>query len=184
LSGVRIHSDAAYCFLFGILGLYCSVAFNQNFQGQQLPILRLKIDRSMMRAYLTISGEVVSDSFTKERVLEFIKTSGVHSGVLDDTVEDMVQGQLFDKETLVAVGQEPVPGEDGRIEYKFNPHPVITPEVREDGSVDYMNVHIMQKVVPGQIVARTHAPGEGKAGFDTRECLTCRCWSSSAHWAR
>ncbi len=120
----------------------------------------------MMRAYLTISEEVTSDSFTRERIIEFIKTSGICSGILDDDIDEMVQGQIFNKDILIASGEEPVAGKDGRIAYEFNPHPTITPEIREDGSVDYMNVNIMQKVVPGQILARSIPAGFGKAGFD------------------
>ncbi len=119
-----------------------------------------------MHAYLTVSPEVVGDVFTKERVLEFIKTSGVYSGLLQENVEEMVGEQVFNREVLIAEGKEPIAGKRGRIEYNFNPTPTISPEIRDDGSVDYMNVNLVQKVVPGQLLARVIPPISGTAGFD------------------
>jgi uncharacterized protein (DUF342 family) len=146
--------------------------------------LKLKIDRSMTRASISAERENEGDAFTKQQILEFMGSSGVHAGIDHEKLDEMVAAQRFDEEVLVATAKQPTPGKDGFIEYLFDPHPKIHPEIRPDGSVDYSNVNILQKAIPDQVLARLIPPRPGEAGYDLSGAIIPSSPGRSVHLAR
>jgi len=119
-----------------------------------------------MKATLVVRHDSAEDSINRDRLLELMVESGVLAGLKEEALEDMIVNQRFDEEVVIAEGQPPQHGEDGRIEYLFDPYPTLAPNILPDGSVDYASLNILQKAVPGQILAKLLPPTQGTAGFD------------------
>jgi len=119
-----------------------------------------------MEASLLIRRESKDDFIFSDAIFEHLERMGVRAGINEELVQRIASAQLFDMDLIVAEGALPVAGENGRIEYYFEPHPKITPQVNPDGSVDYTNVNILQRAEPGQILAKLLPPTQGTPGYD------------------
>lgn len=67
---------------------------------------------------------------------------------------------------ILAKGQEPVPGEDARIEYLFETDLHRKPALREDGSVDYFKMTTINQCRKGETLARIIPEKPGAPGND------------------
>lgn len=64
-----------------------------------------------------------------------------------------------------ARGQKPVHGTDAEIEYFFNTRNSAKPEMKEDGSVDYFNLNLVNHCKAGDVLARIIPEDPGKPGM-------------------
>lgn len=67
---------------------------------------------------------------------------------------------------VVAQGKPPRHGKDAVIEYFFNTDTHIQPTMREDGSVDYFNLNMINHVNKGDLLARIIPADEGEPGMN------------------
>jgi uncharacterized protein (DUF342 family) len=98
----------------------------------------------------------------KERSILFgIDTAAI--SLLCNRIQNNIYPQ---KPVIVAKGQSPVHGIDGRIEYTFDANPLFKPHENEHGLVDFKNISLIQSVKKGDVVARRLPPTAGIAGSD------------------
>ncbi|MCM1568811.1 MAG: FapA family protein [Roseburia sp.] len=70
------------------------------------------------------------------------------------------------RDLIVAKGKEPRHGTDARIEYFFNTDVRIQPTMREDGSVDYFHLNVINHCRRGDMLARVIPEDEGEPGIN------------------
>ncbi len=93
----------------------------------------------------------------------------VSRGIDDAAVRRLEQGaELKGESVVIARGQRPKDGEDGWYEYFFRTNVSRTPNVRDDGSVDYQDVEWFEIVKKGQKIAVYHDATEGIDGYTVR----------------
>jgi hypothetical protein len=100
--------------------------------------------------------------------MDFLHQNGVAKGISKSIVEGIVKDKAYYKETAVAFGQQPKDGEDGKFIYHFNTHPRSAPKLKEDGSVDYMDMQCFEDVKKDQLIAEYQEPTLGTDGFTVR----------------
>ncbi|MCR5476506.1 MAG: FapA family protein [Lachnospiraceae bacterium] len=72
---------------------------------------------------------------------------------------------LYCTDMVVAKGLQPRHGTDARIEYFFNTDLRAKPEMKEDGSVDFFHLNLINPVKVGQELARIIPADEGDPGM-------------------
>lgn len=135
-------------------------------ENRPMPLIRISYDE--MEAYLTLPVRDPGDEYTLIEVMGELTKAGVRFGIQQELLLQIVQGQLYDREVLVAQGRQIQNGIDGFYEFYFNDKLDKKPTIREDGSVDYYNIHVIETVEEGQIIAKYTDPVEGKDGMSVK----------------
>ena len=99
-------------------------------------------------------------------ILAALKNAGVVYGILDDAIDAYLRNREYFKDIEFARGKEPVQGKDAEIEYFFNTDLKARPTLKEDGSVDFFNLNIINHCTDGELLARLHREVPGVYGSD------------------
>ncbi len=95
-----------------------------------------------------------------------LKGKGVIYGIKDDVIKGYLRNREYFKDIVFAEGKEPVQGKDAEIEYFFNTDLKARPTLKEDGSVDFFNLNIINHCTDGELLARLHREVPGVYGSD------------------
>lgn len=136
-------------------------------------IFNLTSDEMECTAHLDVQpGGTPPDS---DQVMSFLATDGISVGVSNESVEQLLVQALPGRSATsrVAVGQPPLPGEDGKLEYALTPLETPHPDVKKEhddteGSVDFRSVQRFINVDADQEIGRIIPPGNGTAGKTVR----------------
>ena len=97
-----------------------------------------------------------------------LKQAGVVYGIKDDAIDEFLGNRRYFEEIVLAEGKEPVQGQDAVIEYFFNTDLKARPTLKEDGSVDFFNLNIINHVNEGDLLARLTREVPGRYGQNVR----------------
>ncbi len=125
----------------------------------------LRIDEDEMAAWLYLTPPAEGQTYTKRDLENYLELNGVVKGYHSSNLSAMVKKKVYDREILVARGEETKPGTDGYFEYLFAPEEHVGPKVNEDGSVDYSSMSALQNVHKGDKVAVYHYAVQGVDGY-------------------
>jgi len=128
---------------------------------------KVRLSRDNTKAYLFLP-EPGFESYSVDEVIGILQSNGISYGIKDDTVKNIVEGQLYNQEVLVAEADKPVDGIDGYYEYMFDMNFSKKPMLRPDGSVDYWSIKMVEIVTEGQVIAKYHKAIQGKDGMDLK----------------
>lgn len=103
--------------------------------------------------------------YTPEEIMGWLQASSVVYGIDERAVAEAVSGKKYGESVCVAHGTRPVEGKDGYFIYNFRREPNRKPVEREDGSVDYWAVNLIETVVRGQAIAQYRPAVQGKPGM-------------------
>ena len=100
-------------------------------------------------------------------VLADLRVKKIVVGINMSYIQEHFQSPgIYDRSFLVAQGQPPRQGRDASIEYFFDTDLTAQPQVREDGSVDYFQLNLIQHCKAGQKLAALHPADRGEDGRD------------------
>lgn len=126
---------------------------------------KLTITPDKMKAYARFyAASVGGESMTAEELLRDLEIKGIRCGVKKDAIEHFFKNKEYCEDILIAEGTLPVQGKDAYIEYKFNTDRKARPTLKEDGSVDFFNLNILNLCVKGEEIAVLHREKPGDAG--------------------
>ncbi len=109
----------------------------------------------------------VGKRITFDEFLKDLRFRNVVSGVQMDVLQDHFQSDgMYCTDLVIAKGREPRHGTDATIEYYFNTDVHVQPEMREDGSVDYYNLNVINHCRKGDVLATIIPADEGDAGIN------------------
>ena len=103
-----------------------------------------------------VLGSIGQDgSYTYEEVIEKLSAAGVRTGIDAGKIRDVILKKIYEIDVTVAEGKPAVNGENGHYIFHFdeNYERDNKPTLREDGSVDYFNVKLFEKVSSGDMLA-------------------------------
>lgn len=126
------------------------------------------IEDDGMLAWLYLMPPDGAQMYTEEEVYDFLKENGVCFGFHASNIAAVVHKQIYDREVKAAAGTSPKEGQEGYYEYHFEPTNHQAPKIREDGSVDYASMSMLQNVAKGQAVATYHPALQGESGMNVR----------------
>ena len=89
-------------------------------------------------------------------------------GIIEKNIEIALKARLYCMDILAAKAKLPVQGKNAEIIYNFNVEKTNSPEVEEDGSVDFHKLDMIEHVKEGQLLATLVPENRGKPGIDVK----------------
>lgn len=128
---------------------------------------QISISRDNLTAYLAIMFPDNDEKpYTIDEIIEELNNQGIVYGINKDMINNMISSRIYDETYIIATGVPAVDEEDGRFEFYFNRDVKKVPKLNEDGSVDYLNMTLFERVVKGQKIVEYIPPTEGKDGVN------------------
>lgn len=87
-------------------------------------------------------------------------------GIDSDAIDAFLENPSYNTPLVMAKGLHPRHGEDARIEYYFNTDLKARPTLKEDGSVDFFNLNIINHCEKDELLARLYPEDRGDEGCD------------------
>lgn len=136
-------------------------------EAEPKPELELQVATDKMAAYLRVQAAPNGNrEVTCEEIMDFLRQAGICYGIFDGAIREYCEKKQFFLELKCAEGLPPVDEENGKIIYNFRTEQSNAPQQKEDGTVDYMNLGLVQNVSPGDVLCRIIPPSPGKDGID------------------
>lgn len=128
--------------------------------------ISLQVSTDEMKAFMTVMKPEKGGGFPEnEEVINLLKAKKIYYGIKEDAITQAFENELYNVPIIVAEGDYPEDGKDAEIKYHFRTDTSkVSVKVKEDGSVDFHDLDIVQSVVAGQILAEKKPPTKGKAG--------------------
>lgn len=135
---------------------------NGHEEQEQYKNFMLLINADWMEAYILLTDE--NAVLGREQILSALKEKGVVSGIKEDAIKELGNGEPHPGMITIATGEMPEEGKDGWYEYFFETEIKKMPKILEDGTADYQDVKWFEVVKKGQKVIYYHGATEGKKG--------------------
>jgi len=130
-------------------------------------VIAVNLSQDKLQAFLEIQEWDGSMTLTVDSLESLLARHRVKYGIKRDLLAAIAANpqQYVLKKTLVAEGDAPVHGENGRIEYLVETEPEeISPLETEGGRVDFRQIRRLRNVLKGQKLAQRIPPTEGVPG--------------------
>lgn len=137
------------------------------------PVVRTSYDE--MEAYILLPIVGMDETYSPNEVMDALHKKKITYGVDQDMILTMIKNRVFGKEVKIARGKKCVDGVDAYYTYNFNYDLNRKPKIREDGSVDYWSIHLVEVVEEGQVIAIYNEPVNGEDGMSvTGKVIKCK----------
>ncbi len=128
----------------------------------------IQVSTNRMVAYLIPriapnDAAIIPVEIGDEALRAAISAAGVTYGLLEDVIASFSPPAVADQPIVIARGDRPTPGVNGKIDFTFNNQQPQAPIMREDGSVDH-RAATSRSVDAGTVLAVHHAPQDGTYG--------------------
>ncbi|MDP4108457.1 MAG: FapA family protein [Bacillota bacterium] len=130
------------------------------------PVLHLNVTGACMKAYLRVTPTEPDQKVLYEDVLALLDENGIVFGVDEDAVRKFCDGSERPLLFACAQGREPVNEIAPQPSYHFDIEKKARPQEREDGTVDFRNLGLIQNVKAGQVLVSVDKPAPGEEGTD------------------
>ncbi len=138
---------------------------NKRFPERECYKLTVSPDKMRATARFYAASEGAED-MTADEIARDLESQGIVFGVRRDAIEAFVESREYCEDFLLAEGEAPVQGRDAYIEYRFNTDKKAKPTLKEDGSVDFFHLNILNHCAKGELLAVLHPEVEGTDGHD------------------
>lgn len=120
-----------------------------------------------MQAYVRFyAPSVGGGEMTADELIKDLEIRGIKYGILRDEIKMcFAKKREYCKDILVAQGLEPIHGKDACIEYYFNTDRKAKPALKEDGSVDFFQLNVVQHCNKGDVLAKLIPEDKGRYGM-------------------
>lgn len=129
-------------------------------------IPELQMGTNKMTAKLRLQLDEAGQELTVSDLKNWLTLQNIKTGIIEDTIRDMIEHDIYGVYMEVARGKEAVRGKDGYfIFHVSNPEIVKGPKILEDGSVEYMHTEEYTIVEEGDLLAEYVPPTNGIYGY-------------------
>ncbi len=90
------------------------------------------------------------NDLTLQQLQAALERRRVLYGINDGAVKELAEKPMYNEMVLVAQGTKPVQGSDAALAYHFSMSREIRPRERQDGTVDYRDLGLIESVAAGQ----------------------------------
>ncbi|WP_017754668.1 FapA family protein [Calidifontibacillus oryziterrae] len=124
----------------------------------------LKDKRPAKELFLdTVESREINLTLTREEVHAKLKDLSIVFGILEEQIEAACKSREK-AEFVIAIGEKPIEGKNGWLEYKVEINEGKRFKEREDGTIDYREGRDIPSVDEGIVIAIIHEPEEGTPG--------------------
>lgn len=143
------------------------VLLERGSKGVERECYKLTVAPDKMKAYVKFYAAAEGGGeLSVEEVLRGLESRGIKCGIKRDVLEQFFRHKEYCEDILIAEGVPPTQGRDASIEYKFNTDKKAKPTLKEDGSVDFFNLNILNHCAKGDVLAVLHKEVPGVPGED------------------
>ncbi len=129
----------------------------------------VRVTEDDRQAWLYLMPKADGNAYTKDELLGLLHEHDVVAGINVDNLIAMSKKKVYEREIKVAEFRAPEPGTDGYYEYFFDINSSTKrPTIREDGSVDYQSMNMVNNVKEGALLAKYYPAVDGIPGKDVR----------------
>lgn len=129
----------------------------------------VRVTEDDRQAWLYLMPKADGSGYTKDELLGLLHEHDVVAGINVDNLIAMSKKKVYEREIKVAEFKDSVPGKDGYYEYFFDINSSTKrPTIREDGSVDYQSMNMVNNVKEGALLAKYYPAVDGIPGKDVR----------------
>ena len=129
----------------------------------------VKIDISMDRMTVTAFFYPPTEGaelMTEQELRSSLEYRRVKFGICDDNIASFFAHRQYCTEIVVAQGKPVVQGRNAKVELHFNSNLRARPTLKEDGSVDYFHLNLINNVKEGDLLATLHPEVLGTPGVN------------------
>ncbi len=101
---------------------------------------------------------------TCEEIMSDLSHMKVKYGIDEEGIKELVENKAYFELKTIATGTDPVDGYDAVLKYNFNPELTAKPKVRDDGTVDFHQLDMINHVSEGDVVAQITPENPGTPG--------------------
>ncbi len=123
----------------------------------------IEVSPDMMTANVVLKGD--NRRLDKNDLQKALTERGIIKGVTKETIDRISNGKFDGDSSVIAVGKEPVTGDDGYYEYFFDTGKGKRMVYLEDGSIDYEHSEWFEIVNKAQKVVFYHEATNGEPGY-------------------
>lgn len=135
-----------------------------SMQEEEYSKFTLLVNDNGMEAVVLLHEKQVP--IPEEALFAALKENKVVRGIDYKTVKQICDGAVTSDIVVIAKGQTPKVGEDGRYEFFFDVDIKAKPVRLEDGSVDYQNAKWFELVEKDQTIVKYHPATFGENGYN------------------
>ncbi len=128
---------------------------------------KIVISDDEMKAYLSVTPPIGGGRpLNPDEIIEACKQKGITFGLKEDVIRETVKKSQEEvtaiNDVLIAEGEEPIDGEDGKVEFKVRLASGNKFKVLENGRVDYKEQDLITVVEEGDLIATVVKPKPGQ----------------------
>ncbi len=128
--------------------------------------IRFKVQNDKMAASMLVGRPSEDYIVTMEEIETALSEEGIVFGILTERIQAAVDNQSFLSEIPCAKGLSPVPGKDGELKFVVQIKTELRPKIRDDGTVDYHDLGLINEIDKGRLICRRSRPTPGENGMD------------------
>ncbi|MDZ7672988.1 MAG: FapA family protein [Halanaerobiales bacterium] len=111
----------------------------------------MKKSDDKMKAYVDyIPAQGCGTDFDAQKLINKLKEKNVVYGIKKDSINQIINSNEVIEDLLIAEGKEPKPGTDGELIFHFEHESKHVGSFREDGSMDFHDLDIVNNVNEGE----------------------------------
>ena len=122
-------------------------------------------DRMTVTAFFYPPSEGAALMSEKE-VLDSLEYRKIKYGIQNEAIHEFFEHRRYCTEIVVAQGKPVKQGQNAKVELHFNANLRPKPTLKEDGSVDYFHLNLINNVEAGQLLATLHPEVLGEPGIN------------------
>lgn len=107
-----------------------------------------------------------ASTLTAQEIIKDLQHQGIVYGIKPEAINDLIKDREYFTKYEIVAGTPPTESVDGYITYNFEAEKKPKPKVKEDGSVDFHDLDVLNHVKAGDSVATLTPEIQGTAGTD------------------
>ncbi|MGJ8454840.1 DUF342 domain-containing protein [Pseudothermotoga sp. U03pept] len=124
---------------------------------------QVKVSSNGLEAYVTVSADE-NEEITRDQIISQLQANGIVYGILEEAIDDLIKKKTFSIPVLVALGKEPINGEDGQVVMIQQEKQDLTEQVKNRVDLRELPSRARQIVKAGQEIAEIIPPSPGTEG--------------------
>lgn len=135
-------------------------------QEEKKPEMQLNVSSNGLEATIRVKPAFQGQAVSVDEILSYLKEQGIVYGILTEHIKDFCENKKYFLDLVCARGLSPEDEENGQLDYLFEKEKNFMPAERDDGTVDYRDLGVVQNVKKGDKLCRIIPPKPGKDGVD------------------
>ncbi|HLV10044.1 MAG TPA: FapA family protein [Halanaerobiales bacterium] len=126
--------------------------------------VELEISKDKLKAFISYKPAYGGKKLSADDLKRLLEEKGIVYGIKNDQLEELIEERKETKRVLIAEGRPPEEGKDAELIYNFEQNKESVGTRREDGSMDFYNLGLINNVQAGELLVVKKDPEPGKPG--------------------